>query len=92
MNWLRVTIEQQYTRDHRAPLFEGSSEEHDGWRCIPVPPGPPEEGWEILDSSSDRKTLWFRRVFTAAGRVYVLVFDRLVYLGRWQRGVLHNEK
>jgi hypothetical protein len=30
------------------------------WRCIPVPPGPPEEGWRVLDSSHDFKTTWHR--------------------------------
>jgi hypothetical protein len=53
MNWLRVTIERRYTRDHQAPLWEGSLEEGTGWRCIPVPPGPPEDGWEVFDTSKD---------------------------------------
>jgi hypothetical protein len=46
------------------PLFEGGEDllRH-GRRCIPLPPADPFDGkgWEILDSSHDFKTTWFRR-------------------------------
>jgi hypothetical protein len=61
----------RYTRDERVPLFEGGVIPDDGWRCIPVPPGPPEEEWQIADSSSDRKTLWFRHCTTTVIRATI---------------------
>jgi hypothetical protein len=29
------------------------------WRCIPIPPTD-EDGWFVVDNSSDRKTTWGR--------------------------------
>jgi hypothetical protein len=54
----RVT--QRITRDARMPLSDDDREMDHSWRCIPVPPGPPEEGWQVLDSSHDFKTTWHR--------------------------------
>jgi hypothetical protein len=54
-------IERRITRDLKIPLWEGSSMDDHGWRCIPMPPGDPLEGWEVFDNSHDYKTTWFRR-------------------------------
>jgi hypothetical protein len=61
----------RYTRDDKVPLEEGDVEFTYGWRCVPVPPGPEEEGWQIADSSHDRKTLWFRHCTTTVMRAKI---------------------
>jgi hypothetical protein len=37
----------------------GAEEMEHGWRCIPIPPTD-EDGWFVVDDSSDRKTTWGR--------------------------------
>jgi hypothetical protein len=71
----------RYTLDVRVPLSDDDSEMKHSWRNIPIPPGPPEEGWQVLDSSHDRRTTWARVVrdywgttrLAAAGRVIARV-------------------
>jgi hypothetical protein len=55
---VRIVQEFAITRDHR--IF---CEDNSGWICCPVPPDGP--GWEIFDSSSDRKTKWRRLIVVA---------------------------
>jgi hypothetical protein len=63
----RVTwIERRITYDATVPLFDTDREMQHGWRCIPVPPDD-EPRWYILDSSSDRKTVWGRRHYGCGG-------------------------
>jgi hypothetical protein len=56
-------IVRRITRDAMIDIWENSREECGAWRCVPIPPADPwgPEGWEILDSSRDYKTEWFRR-------------------------------
>jgi hypothetical protein len=53
-------LERQITRDARVPISDDDREMEHSWRCIPVPPTD-DDNWFILDSSSDRKTVWGRR-------------------------------
>jgi hypothetical protein len=50
-------LEQRITRDIRIPLCEADLEMEDGWRCVPIPPDL-DDDWFVVDSSSDRKTVW----------------------------------
>jgi hypothetical protein len=89
INWHRVTIEKQYTRDLKVPCVEGDSEFNYGWSSVPQAPDPPD-GWEIFDQSKQYKTGWLRRSVNVGGQVHVLVHDCLKYLGRlrwrgWRR-------
>jgi hypothetical protein len=55
----RRRLERAVTRDYRIPLSDDDREMLDGWRCIPVAPTA-DPDWFIIDSSSDRKTVWGR--------------------------------
>jgi hypothetical protein len=55
----RRFLERRITRDERVPFSDDDREMQDGWRCIPIPPTA-DPDWFILDSSSDRKTVWGR--------------------------------
>jgi hypothetical protein len=52
-------IERRITRDARIPLTDEDRDMEYGWRCIPIPPTD-EDGWFVVDDSSDRKTMWGR--------------------------------
>jgi hypothetical protein len=52
-------LERRITRDIKVPLSEDDLEVENGWRNIPIPPTG-DDGWFILDDSSDRKTTWGR--------------------------------
>jgi len=52
-------LERRITRDARVPLSADDPEMDCGWCCVPVPPTA-DDGWFILDSSHDRKTVWGR--------------------------------
>jgi hypothetical protein len=59
-NGHRVTfIERRITYDFRVPLSDDDREMEHSWRCIPVPPTA-DGDWFIIDSSSERKTIWGR--------------------------------
>jgi hypothetical protein len=47
------------TRDARVPISADDPEMDCGWKAIPLPPTI-DDGWEIFDSSKDRKTGWRR--------------------------------
>jgi hypothetical protein len=49
-----------YTRDCVVPLSDDDRDMLNGWQCISIPPTN-DGGWEIADSSKDRKTGWIRR-------------------------------
>jgi hypothetical protein len=51
---------ERITLDVRVPISDDDCEMKHSWRNIPVPPGPPEEGWQVLDSTHDRRTTWHR--------------------------------
>jgi hypothetical protein len=53
----RRVPEIRYTRDARVPLSADDPEFYQGWQCIPIPPTL-DDGWEIFDTSKDRKTGW----------------------------------
>ena len=55
----RLIVETAITRDLKVDEVDANGFSV-GWQCIPVPPD--GDGWEIADSSSDRKTKWRRRV------------------------------
>jgi hypothetical protein len=40
---------ERITLDVRVPISDDDCEMKHSWRNIPVPPGPPEEGWQVLD-------------------------------------------
>jgi hypothetical protein len=52
-------LERRATRDIRVPLSADDPEMESGWQNIPVPPTA-DPDWFILDSSSDKKTVWGR--------------------------------
>lgn len=52
-------IEKRYTRDWQVPLVADDPEMNFGWQNIPLPPDF-DAGWEIFDTSSDKKTGWRR--------------------------------
>jgi hypothetical protein len=54
-------VQRRWTRDARVPRVAGDDDFVYGWQCIPQRPTP-DEGWEICDSSRDRKTRWQRVV------------------------------
>jgi hypothetical protein len=58
----RYVVQRRYTRDAKIPLVAGDDEFICGWRNIPLPPSL-DEGWEIVDTSHDRKTGWARVVY-----------------------------
>ena len=62
----RRFLETRITRDFRVPASADDPEMLNGWRMIPVPPTN-DPNWFVVDSSSDKKTLWGRWV-TAEGR------------------------
>jgi hypothetical protein len=53
-------METCWTNDYLFPKYLGSDISRDGLRSLPLPPGPPEEGWQVLDSTHDRRTTWHR--------------------------------
>jgi hypothetical protein len=53
---------ERYTLDVRVPFSDDDPKMEHSWRNIPIPPGPPEEGWWVSDSSHDRRTTWSRLV------------------------------
>jgi hypothetical protein len=55
-----------YTSDIKVPLSADDPDMENGWRMIPVAPTSDVENWVIVDTSSDRKTGWARRVTLAA--------------------------
>jgi hypothetical protein len=55
----RYVVQRRYTRDARIPLVAGDDEFLYGWQQIPLPPAL-DEGWEIFDTSKDRRTGWER--------------------------------
>jgi hypothetical protein len=55
----RKLLEHRITRDSKVPLSADDPEMENGWRCIPIPPTD-DPNWFILDSSSDKKTIWGR--------------------------------
>jgi hypothetical protein len=62
---LRI-LERRAVRDVKIPASADDPEMLNGWRMIPVRPTN-DPNWFILDSSSDKKTVWGRWVF-AEGR------------------------
>jgi hypothetical protein len=54
-------VQKRWTRDARIPLIADDWEFLHGWECVPLPPER-DAGWEICDSSRDRKTQWARVV------------------------------
>jgi len=52
-------LERVATRDIRIPRSTDDPELENGWRCSPSPPTD-DPNWFILDSSSDKKTVWGR--------------------------------
>jgi hypothetical protein len=55
----RYVVQRRWTRDARIPLIAGDWDFEHGWQCVPLPPAL-DEGWEIVDTSRDRKTGWAR--------------------------------
>ena len=55
----RKLLEHRITRDSKVPLSADDPEMENGWPCIPIPPTD-DPNWFILDSSSDKKTIWGR--------------------------------
>ena len=55
----RKLLEHRITRDSKVPLSADDPEMENGWRCIPIPPTDDPNSF-ILDSSSDKKTIWGR--------------------------------
>jgi len=55
----RYVVQRRWTRDARIPLIAGDGDFEHGWQCVPLPPAL-DEGWEIVDTSRDRKTGWAR--------------------------------
>jgi hypothetical protein len=53
----RRHLERRTTRDERVPLSDDDREMEHSWCNIPVPPTA-DGDWFIIDSSSDRKTVW----------------------------------
>jgi hypothetical protein len=62
----RRFLETRITRDFRVPASADDPEMLNGWQMIPVRPTN-DPNWFVLDSSSDKKTVWGRWVF-AEGR------------------------
>jgi hypothetical protein len=52
-------LERCATRDIRIPLSADDPTMEAGWRCIPIPPTD-DPDWFILDTSSDKRTVWGR--------------------------------
>jgi hypothetical protein len=52
-------LERVITSDVRVPFSADDPEMENGWQCISVRPTA-DDGWFILDASSDRKTVWGR--------------------------------
>jgi hypothetical protein len=57
----RRRLERVTTRDAVVPVSDDDRDMAHSWRCIEVPPTN-DADWFILDSSSDRKTVWARWV------------------------------
>jgi hypothetical protein len=55
----RLIVEIAITRDRKVDDVDANGRSV-GWHSISIPPD--GDGWEIADSSSDRKTKWRRRV------------------------------
>jgi hypothetical protein len=58
-------VEHTVTRDAAVPVVEGDADFNFGWHCIPQRPPPRADDdlwspWEIIDASSDHKTVWRR--------------------------------
>jgi hypothetical protein len=52
-------LERRIVRDVKVPLSADDPEMDSGWCCVPVRPTA-DDGWFILDSSHDCKTVWGR--------------------------------
>jgi hypothetical protein len=55
----RRFLERRTTRDVKVPLSADDPTMEHSWCCVPIRPTD-DPNWFIIDSSSDRKTVWGR--------------------------------
>jgi hypothetical protein len=65
-----LLIERCATRDFRVPLYADDEDCSYGWQTLPPAPRPDDNewgAWEIVDDSSDKKTVWQRTARASCG-------------------------